>query len=708
MNNNPIILGSIDPETDLEWMLQSEQVTDSTLIRVLVHDYYPRIYRLAYLLIGDTKEWQAANPDELQKVARGVTEQALIKVVMDRHRYWGDPELPAWILRHAIRFIRKAIPALPSPPEITTIPGDAGEENRNPVSPEMDKSVAALDKGWRLLLLLRYGYKLKIPSLAHVLVANQKSILVDLQTSREVIQHSLEKNEHGLVSASPAIHHRHIRHLLHADIDGFCNPDEQDSIKQHLDSCPACRTYAVKLDGFEKRLSEFLQTYWPEPAFGENEEGFVAAETAARLENGGFRRKFSIHAKESAIVGLIILVVLSVGWAIKIMAPNADQPVSTKQSLAAANLQSFASNPTTSTFGTGELPTESPGDLRPWFNTNAILPPKSFINLDHSVQITNLVTVTEMVNQSGANSLDLLLRFWGSIEAGSDQVLPGRNNIVSITPFNIVKFVDANTNLRAISRVGGDINILKRFVAAGFPVIVERGIDGAAVDGDSKWIGTYDVVNGYDDTQKSLSILSSYRARGVYTYISYGSFEQQWRAFNYQYLVIYKPVQEEMVNQILGYQANTDENYRQAAQKASVDAYNSIYIRDEFFAWFNRGINLTYLHKYPEAATTFDQAFSLYKKIPESELPWRMFWYQSDFYQAYYGVDRYQDVIDLATMIISGPGNPETEISYYWRALAEEKLGQKVNAMQDLETSLRINPKFDLGITRLAQLKSGS
>jgi tetratricopeptide (TPR) repeat protein len=172
--------------------------------------------------------------------------------------------------------------------------------------------------------------------------------------------------------------------------------------------------------------------------------------------------------------------------------------------------------------------------------------------------------------------------------------------------------------------------------------------------------------------------------------------------------VIYKPVQEEMVNQILGYQANTDENYRQAAQKASVDAYNSIYIRDEFFAWFNRGINLTYLHKYPEAATTFDQAFSLYKKIPESELPWRMFWYQSDFYQAYYGVDRYQDVIDLATMIISGPGNPETEISYYWRALAEEKLGQKVNAMQDLETSLRINPKFDLGITRLAQLKSGS
>ncbi len=58
-------------------------------------------------------------------------------------------------------------------------------------------------------------------------------------------------------------------------------------------------------------------------------------------------------------------------------------------------------------------------------------------------------------------------------------------------------------------------------------------------------------------------------------------------------------------------------------------------------------------------------------------------------------------------MILTGPGTPQTEISYYWRALAEEKLGQKVSAMQDLEASLQINPKFDLGIASLAQLKSG-
>ena len=98
---------------------------------------------------------------------------------------------------------------------------------------------------------------------------------------------------------------------------------------------------------------------------------------------------------------------------------------------------------------------------------------------------------------------------------------------------------------------------------------------------------------------------------------------------------------------------------------------------------------------------------ALYKKIPESELPWRILGYQTDFYQAYYGIGRYQDVIDLATMIINGPGSSQTEDSYYWRALAEEALGKKTSAVLDLKTSLKINPNFDPGITRLDLLSSG-
>jgi tetratricopeptide (TPR) repeat protein len=130
-------------------------------------------------------------------------------------------------------------------------------------------------------------------------------------------------------------------------------------------------------------------------------------------------------------------------------------------------------------------------------------------------------------------------------------------------------------------------------------------------------------------------------------------------------------------------------------------------VRDQFFSWFNLGTSLTYLRNYKDAVITFDQAFILYKKIPNSELPWRIFWYQTDFYQAYYAIGRYQDVIDLATMIINGPGSAQTEDSYYWRALAEEALGNKTSAILDLQASLEINPGFAAGIAQLEQLTRG-
>jgi tetratricopeptide (TPR) repeat protein len=303
--------------------------------------------------------------------------------------------------------------------------------------------------------------------------------------------------------------------------------------------------------------------------------------------------------------------------------------------------------------------------------------------------------------------MGVLERYWGST-SNTDNLIPLKSQGVNMTPFEIVRYINSVSNLKALSRVGGDIETIKLFLAAGFPIIIERGYDGASSNGGSNWIGQFDVVNGYDDAQQSFTTLSSYQPPAVYTSIFFGSFVQQWRAFNYEYLVIYKPDQEEMVKLILGNQVDTVNNYHQASEKASMDAYNSIYVRDQFFAWFNLGTSLTYLRNYQAAVTTFDQAFILYKKIPDSELPWRIFWYQTDFYQDYYGIGHYQDVIDLATMIINGPGTPQSEDSYYWRALAEEALGKKASALLDLKASLRLNPDFKPVIMRLDSLIDGS
>ena len=69
--------------------------------------------------------------------------------------------------------------------------------------------------------------------------------------------------------------------------------------------------------------------------------------------------------------------------------------------------------------------------------------------------------------------------------------------------------------------------------------------------------------------------------------------------------------------------------------------------RNLYFAWFNKGSNHNVLGEYTEAAFAYDFAFTLYRELPVALRPWRMMWYQSGPYEAYYQTGRYEDVIGL-------------------------------------------------------------
>ena len=126
--------------------------------------------------------------------------------------------------------------------------------------------------------------------------------------------------------------------------------------------------------------------------------------------------------------------------------------------------------------------------------------------------------------------------------------------------------------------------------------------------------------------------------------------------------------------------------------------------RDQFFAWFNRGTNLVRLQDYAGAAAAYDEAFALYPAIAKQERPWRMMWYQTGPYWAYYYAGRYQDVIKLATTTLEAMSEPVLEESYYWRALARIALGDSQAAIQDLRSALKYHPGFEPALTQLQQI----
>lgn len=314
-----------------------------------------------------------------------------------------------------------------------------------------------------------------------------------------------------------------------------------------------------------------------------------------------------------------------------------------------------------------------------------------------SVQLKGVRHEYQKWNNCGPANLSMALSFWGW--QGDQRPIaafvkpdPQDKNVM---PYELADFVESETGLRILYRVGGNLDLLKSLVAAGFPVIIEKGFEGPGFDG---WMGHYEVITGYDDGRSRFTAQDSYIMPDLP--VSYRDVEVYWRAFNYTFLVIYPPEREEDLLALLGPLADETASYQIAAQRASDEIYATT-DRDQFFAWFNRGSSLVLLRDYQGAAQAYDAAFKLYATLDPSTRPWRMLWYQTGPYFAYYYSGRYLDVLNLATQTLSNMSEPILEESYYWRALSRLALGDSAGAVDDLRASLNYHPGFAPSVAQL-------
>lgn len=323
---------------------------------------------------------------------------------------------------------------------------------------------------------------------------------------------------------------------------------------------------------------------------------------------------------------------------------------------------------------------------------------------DH-VFLTGIRHEYQKWNNCGPANLAMALSYWGW--EGDQRPIASftkpNSRDKNVMPYELADYVSRETGFNVISRVGGDQALLKRLIAAGFPVIVEKGLEGAGFDG---WMGHYQVLAGYDDALGRFDAYDSYQ--GDFSYgntlpISYEAMEEYWRHFNYQYLVVYPEAREAEVLGMLGSAANEETNFRDTAQQASDDIFSTSG-RDQFFAWFNRGTNLMQLQDYSGAAAAYDEAFNLYAGLDPETRPWRLLWYQTGPYWAYFYAGRYWDVLNLTTQTLYNMSEPVLEESYYWRGLAKEALGDVAGAIEDFQTSVEVHPGFGPALTQLDRL----
>jgi tetratricopeptide (TPR) repeat protein len=341
--------------------------------------------------------------------------------------------------------------------------------------------------------------------------------------------------------------------------------------------------------------------------------------------------------------------------------------------------------------------------------------------LPESVILDGVIYVDqhERWNYCGPANLSMALNFWGWPGDRDDiarVIKPGINNPdlnfiqqgrhdKNVMPSEMIDFVAENTEFNIVARYGGDLDLIKSFIASGFPVLVEKGYYEEDYTGKVAWLGHYLFTTGYDDAAGEFVVQDAYLEPGRNRKVDYETYLEGWRSFNYLLMVVYPPDRQEEILQILGTWQDPFWAYQHALEIAEEEILILSGV-DEFFAWFNFGTSLVKMEHYLDAGEAFDQAYRIYYQLVDDDTtrPYRITWYQTAPYRAYYFSGRYQDVINLANFTFETIDDDTLEESLYWRGMAHFALGHKALAKLDLYNSVWLNPNFEAGLIQINNL----
>lgn len=224
-------------------------------------------------------------------------------------------------------------------------------------------------------------------------------------------------------------------------------------------------------------------------------------------------------------------------------------------------------------------------------------------------------------------------------------------------------------------RPNGSFELIKLFIAYDIPVIART------ITKESEDIGHFRVIKGYNDNGGVLIQDDSLQGKDLqYTY---KNFNNIWKAFNYEYLVLADPEQEKLVEAILGENKDFINSWRLASEFAGEQLKQD---PNDVYARFNLSVALYNIKDYKESVNEFEKI--------ESKLPFRTLWYNIEPILSYFELGDYERVFDITDKILNNGNRAFSEL-YIVRGEIYKKQGNADSAHQEFEKALLYNQHLE-------------
>jgi hypothetical protein len=317
--------------------------------------------------------------------------------------------------------------------------------------------------------------------------------------------------------------------------------------------------------------------------------------------------------------------------------------------------------------------------------TPTALPQPTATPIPQSISLPAPAWEKQGPNNCGPASLSMYLRYygWEGDQFSISSLLKPQRDDRNVNVEEMAYYVNNYAGwLKVLYRVGGDIDTLKKLLAAGMPVIIEESFyfESPYWPNDDLWAAHYNLITGYDDISQTFTAQDSFV--GADQVIPYQKLQEYWHSFNYIYILIYPPEKEGEVQAILGENWDVNVNRQNALELSQAETLSN---PQDAFAWFNLGSNLVYFERYIEASEAFDKA-------REQGLPQRMLRYQFSPFFAYFHTGQIDDLLALTEYALQI--TPNAEEALLWHGWALYRQGDSNSAIADFQNALAQNPNY--------------